>query len=92
MCTIATPFELYKYTRLAVEFKCSSDFAQATIEKVLCGIEDADVYIDNIGVFPNNWDSHMKSLDKILCRLRNNRFTINPLKCKWAIQETDWLG
>jgi hypothetical protein len=62
------------------------------MNNVLSGIEDADIYTDDIGAFSNNWDHHLNLIATILWRLREISFTINPLKCKWAIKETDWLG
>ncbi len=72
--------------------KCSPDIAQATMENVLSDIEDADIYIDDVGDFSNDWDHHVNLLTTILGRLCENGFTINPLKSEWAVKETDWLG
>jgi hypothetical protein len=69
-----------------------SDIAQAAMENVMSDIEDANIYIDDVGAFSNDWDHHVKLLATILRQLRENGFTINPLKCEWAIKETDWLG
>ena len=92
MCTINTPFGLYRYARLAMGIKTSPDTAQFIINKILEGT-GAEGYIDDTGFwFNNSFDEHIMAVDKILTRLEENGMKCNPLKCKWAVQETDLLG
>ncbi len=77
---------------LPMGLKCCPDFAQETMENIFCDIEDTEVYINDIGAFSNTWDHHINLLPIILTKLQDNGFTNNPLKCDWAVQETNWLG
>jgi hypothetical protein len=92
LCTIITPFGKYKYLRLAMGLKCSPDIAQSIMKNVMRGVEDVEVYIDDIGAISCSWEDHCKVLSTVLCRFCENGFTINPLKCEWAAKETNWLG
>ncbi len=68
LCTIVTPFGKYKYLRLPMGLKCLPDIAQAAMENVLSGIADADIYIDDVGAFSDNWDHHVNLIATILRR------------------------
>ena len=70
----------------------SPDIAQEKLEKTLQGIENVEKYIDDIAIFSNNWDEHVCTLDMVFNCLQQNGFSINPKKCEWAVQETDFLG
>jgi hypothetical protein len=86
------PLVKFKYNRLPIGLKCSPDYAQEVMENIFQDVEDAEVYIGNIGAFSHSLDGHIALLRTILTKLQDNGFTVNPLKCEWAVKETDWLG
>lgn len=92
-CTIVTSgFGVYRYKRLPMGVKISPDIAQSIMEEALQGI-DVEVYIDDIGYWSNGtYEEHMAVVDTILQRLADNGLKCNPLKCAWAVKETDFLG
>ena len=92
LCTICTPFGNYRYNRLPMGVSQSPDVAQSIMEDLFRHLDEVDCYIDDIGCFNDDWESHLSLLDKVLALLQQNNFTVNPLKCEWAVKETDWLG
>jgi hypothetical protein len=61
------------------------------MEDLFCSFNEVDVYIDDTGVFAKDWHSHCQLLIKIPKVLETHNFIVNPSKCEWAVQETDWL-
>ena len=93
LTTIATPFGLFRYRVLPMGVSASPDIAQEIMERVLAEVlDEIEVYLDDIAMFSEDWDSHLQLLDKVLTILQDKGFAVNPLKCEWAIQETDFLG
>jgi hypothetical protein len=84
LCTISTTFGKFKYNRLPMGLKCPPDFAQEVTENIFS--------IDDIGIFSDSWEQHLAVLCIVVQKLQESGFTVNPLKCEWAVKETDWLG
>ncbi len=62
------------------------------MENIFLDVNDAEVYINDIGAFSPNWEHHVTSLCTILTKSQENGFTVNLLKFDQAVKETDWLG
>jgi transposase InsO family protein len=93
LCIISTPFGCYKYLRAPMGVKQTPDFAQQVMEEVLRDMPEVEVYFDDVGIFTKgSYELHLEVVSKVLDRLQSNNFTVNPLKCEWAVKETDWLG
>ena len=92
LCTFAMPFGLYCCCCLPMGMSESPDIATEMMHSVLDGIEGIEFYMDDIRIFSSTWANHLSLLSTILTRLQEVGFMINPLKCEWAVQETDFLG
>ena len=93
LCVISTPFGLYKYLRLPMGLSISPDIFQSVMHPLFQDMDKVECFIDDIGIFTNgSFQEHLEKVEKVLIRLEQNVFTVNPRKCEWACEETEYLG
>ena len=70
----------------------AGDIAQVVIKDIFKGMK-VTCYIDDVGFWSNgSYEDHLKVVDEMLRRLAENGLKTNPLKCEWAVENTDFLG
>lgn len=93
MCTIITEFGKFRYKRLPMGVACSPDIFQAKIYELLGDIEGTKAYIDDILVIKRGtFDEHLEQLKEIFRRCRKAGLKINAEKCRFGLNEIDYLG
>lgn len=86
---------ILEYKQLPMGLKISLDVAQAAMEEILQGLisNKVCVYIDDVRIWTNGpFKEHMWLVNAILEQLSRNGLKTNPLKCKWGVKTTDFLG
>ena len=93
LCVISTPYWLYKYKRLPMGITNSPDFFQSVMHPLFSDLPNIEWFIDDIGIFSlGSFSEHLSHICQVLLRLERNGFIVNPLKCDWAVQTTEYLG
>ena len=66
---------------------------QELMSIVLRGQEDfALAYLDDILIFSNTVEDHLKHIDTVLSSLRRHNLKLKPAKCEFFKKETQYLG
>ena len=65
---------------------------QRLMENVFQGISGKTVYVDDIPVFSETWEQHLKTLRQIFDRLKDSGLKVKFAKCVWAAAECRVVG
>uniref|UniRef100_A0A803TGK0 Gypsy retrotransposon integrase-like protein 1 n=1 Tax=Anolis carolinensis TaxID=28377 RepID=A0A803TGK0_ANOCA len=84
---------LYEFVVLPFGLKNSPATFQRLVDKVLYGLgEFCLAYMDDIGIYSDCWEDHLKHLDCVLGRLLEAGLTIKASKCKLGNHTSKYLG
>ncbi len=62
------------------------------MNRVVSGLEGCAVYLDDLVVLSDSWESHLKRLGSVLGHLSEARLTVNLGKCEFAKASVTYLG
>ena len=87
-------YNLFKFRVMPIGLINTPTTFQTIINDILHDLLDNEVlvYINNILIYTETIKEYNRLVLDILKRLRRNNLTITPQKCKWCVQEIEFLG
>ncbi|GFT20443.1 retrovirus-related Pol polyprotein from transposon 297 [Trichonephila clavipes] len=67
-------------------------FFSKLMAELLNGLQERITYLDDIAIFSDTWESHLKHIETVLQRIKRSKLTIKSSKCKFAQQNVKFLG
>ena len=85
---------LYKFVVMPFGLVNAPATFQRCMDVVLTGLhwQSCLVYVDDIIVFSPTFEEHLKHLQEVFDRLRNNGLKLKPAKCCFGCSEVPFLG
>ena len=88
-----TPFGVYEFNVMPFGLHNAPASFQRLINHIIRGCEQfAGVYIDDVVVFSQSWEQHLKHLGEVFSCLRQAGLTLKVAKCQFGLREAKYLG
>ena len=87
-----TPDGLYEYLVMPFGMMNSGSTFQRMANELVRGLAGVKVYVDDLIVFSDTWESHIERLRALFSRLSEANLTINLPKCEFAHATVVYLG
>ncbi|KAL0175369.1 hypothetical protein M9458_031337, partial [Cirrhinus mrigala] len=87
-----TPDNFLQYSVMAFGMRNAPSTFQRLMNRVLSGVSDCEVYLDDVVVYSSSWEDHLAKLDVVLGRLAEASLTLNLTKCEFAKAIVTYLG
>ncbi|GFV04706.1 retrovirus-related Pol polyprotein from transposon 297 [Trichonephila clavipes] len=87
-----TSFGTYRPLRMSFGLKNAPYFFSKLMAELLNGLQERTTYLDDIAIFSDTWESHIKHMETVPQRIKRAKLTIKPSKCKFAQQNVKFLG
>lgn len=83
---------MFRFTRLMFGVNCAPEIFQREMSRILEGVKNIIVYIDDILIFAETLEELRKTTAQVLRILRTNNLTVNTDKCEFDRTRIKFLG
>ena len=88
-----TPFGKFQFRAMPFGLRNAPSTFQRLMDVALMDKSEYCVaYMDDVLIFSNNWEEHIKHIDEVLSKLEELGLTAKPEKCEWAKVSCTYLG
>ena len=87
-----TPFGKYEYLKVPFGLAQAPSYFQNLMNKVLNGLNFTLAYLDDIIIFSETAEQHLKQIQIVLNRLRQAKLKLKKSKCVFFKKELHYLG
>ena len=92
ICSFSTTFGTYSYAVAPMGINAIPSVFQNIMAELIGDMDNVFCYVDDILIWSNNMEIHLKTLEEILNRFKSAGLTISPSKTQIAVKEIDFLG
>ena len=87
-----TPDGQYEFLRMTLGMEISGATLVPGLKKVLEGSSGVGTCIDDIVIYRDSWEEHLRTLKELFGRLERARITVRPTKCLLGANRIEFLG